>query len=232
VQKLGLAFSSGKDSLACLFLNLKRLHEITVFYVNTGKAYPESLQIVEMVKALAPHFVEVRSDRDSQNAANGLPADVVPINWTTMGQIVTGKKSVTIQSYLGCCYENIAAPLHEAALAHGITHMIRGQRSDEGHRSSARDGDSYGGITYLHPIESWTKAEVLEFVSRHMKLPEHFSLEQTSLDCYDCTAYAAQSHDRIAYTKARHPSLHAEYKTRHDALKEALMESISGYQYA
>ena len=48
---LGLAFSGGKDSLACWYL-YKAKNPI-VFFVNTGKAYPETLALVEEIRAEA-----------------------------------------------------------------------------------------------------------------------------------------------------------------------------------
>jgi len=38
---LGLAFSGGKDSMACWYLY--RDQQPIVIFVNTGKAYPETL---------------------------------------------------------------------------------------------------------------------------------------------------------------------------------------------
>lgn len=225
-MKLGLAFSGGKDSLACLLLNKDKADEITVFWVNTGKTYPETLQIVEYAKSLFTNFIEIKSDREDQNAREGLPSDVVPINFTRIGQMVTGKKETLVQSYLMCCYENIGYRIHQAALSHGITHLIRGQRLEESHKSTARDGDVVDGLVYLQPIESWTKQEVLNFINNHMELPKHFAISHSSLDCYDCTAYVKESKDRINYTKEHHPIFYAEYRERMDSLNKVLSSEI------
>jgi tRNA(Ile)-lysidine synthase TilS/MesJ len=45
---LGLAFSGGKDSLACWYL-CKHLNPV-VLWVNTGKGYPETLEIVNEIR--------------------------------------------------------------------------------------------------------------------------------------------------------------------------------------
>lgn len=229
-MKIALAFSGGKDSWACLWLNKHRLHEILVIWVNTGKNYPEMLRTIDRAKAICPNFVELIVDRDGQNAYHGIPSDVVPINWTRQGQIFTGPKSVTVQSYLQCCYENIGASLQKYCQDHGVTHLIRGQRNDEGHKSTARDGSLVDGIQYEQPIEDWTEQEVIEYVAQHMALPSHFKFKHSSMDCYDCTAYAAESKDRIDYTKANHPTMYAEYEIRNQALKGALVESMKAYQ--
>ena len=229
-MKTALAFSGGKDSWACLWLNKDRLSQVAVLWINTGKNYPELLESVEKARALCPNFVEVIVDRDGQNAHNGLPSDVVPINWTKLGQQVTGEKSVLVQSYMQCCYENIGANLQAYCKTHGITRLIRGQRADEGHKSPARDGSVVDGIRYEQPIENWTSDMVLDFVAEHMEVPLHFDFRHSSMDCYDCTAYRADSHDRIEYMRQKHPILFKAYETRSDALKTALTESMKDYQ--
>ena len=123
-----LAFSGGKDSWACLWLNEYRLDKILVIWVNTGKNYPELLEQIKLAQSLCPNFVEVKTDRDSQNEKEGLPSDVVPIDWTSFGQEMTGKKEVKIQSYLGCCYENLSKHINETVKTYGIKRLITGQR--------------------------------------------------------------------------------------------------------
>lgn len=229
-MQIALAFSGGKDSWACLWLNKHRWSDIVVLWVNTGKNYPELLETINQARAMCPNFIELVVDRDGQNAFNGLPSDVVPVNWTRLGQSVTGEKPVMVQSYIQCCLENIGENLQKYCKDHGITRLIRGQRNDEGHKSSARDGSVIEGITYEQPIEDWTAQQVLDYVSAHMPLPAHFKFKHSSMDCYDCTAFTADSVDRISYTKANHPMLYAEYETRNQALKSALIESMKAYQ--
>lgn len=223
---IALAFSGGKDSWACLWLNKDRLADILVIWIDTGKNYPELLETIEKAKAMCPNFVTVKVDRTGQNAYHGIPSDVVPINWTRAGQEVTGTKPVMVQSYLQCCYENIGANLQRYCLEHGITELIRGQRLDEGHKSPAWDGMVVDGITYRQPIENWSANKVLEFVGQHMPLPAHFGFNHSSMDCYDCTAYAKESKDRVQYMHDRHPELYQEYAARKAALTDALQQSL------
>ena len=229
-MKTALAFSGGKDSWACLWMNKARLHEITVIWINTGKNYPEMLATIDKAKALCPNFVEVLVDRDGQNAYNGLPSDVVPINWTRHGQEITSKKPVMVQSYIQCCAENIGMNLQEYCKIHGITHLIRGQRNDENHKSSARHGSIIEGIVYEQPIENWTSQQVLDYVATFMDLPNHFKFKHSSMDCFDCTAFTRESKDRIEYTKKHHPDLHKIYDERKQLLQSALIESLKEYE--
>ncbi len=220
--KLGLAFSGGKDSLACLFLNKHRAHEITAIWINTGKNYPETLEMVEIAKKMCGAFIEVRSDQESQNYIEGLPSDIVPVNLTRFASIFNGNQKQHVQSFLACCFENIGRRIHEAAIAHGITHLIRGQRIDEKFKSPARDGMIVDGIVYVQPIENWTSEQVYKFLEKHMELPEHLFLNHSSLDCYDCTAYVKDSADRIEYTKKYHPVFFQAYENRMNKLKSAI----------
>lgn len=221
-MRLGLAFSGGKDSWACLWMAEKELPQIDVIWVNTGKNYPEALELMEHAKALCPRFHEVSVDRDAQNEREGLPSDIVPFDYTTAGQIVSGAKPLKIQNYLSCCLENIGMPLHRKAQELGITHLIRGQRIEEAKKGSARHGDTIYGITYLHPIEYWTKQQVLDYVAENMELPEHFKLDHSSLDCSDCSAFWNHSVDRMAWARKRHPELARQHAARLSKLKAAL----------
>jgi len=79
------------------------------------------------------------------------------------------------------------------------------------------------GMTFIQPIENWTKDQVFAFLRTQGVIPEHFAIEHSSLDCYDCTAYLEHSADRVAYTKEKHPKLYEEYKINMDRLKTAVL---------
>jgi 3'-phosphoadenosine 5'-phosphosulfate sulfotransferase (PAPS reductase)/FAD synthetase len=218
-----LALSGGKDSLCCLFLMRDQLD--CAVYVDTGYAYPETRDLVNFASTLLPVHV-VQSDRKGQNKQAGIPSDVVPVDWTEIGQKITGSKPVKIQSYLQCCWENVSAPLLAKAKALGVTHLVYGQRNDERHKSVARHGTVVEGITRVHPIEDWTAQQVLDYLATQMDVPAHFTLNHSSLDCYDCPSYERDSQDRLAWTKERYPGAYAAYAVRRSQLDEALQEAL------
>lgn len=216
--------------MACLLLS-RPLDDVTVLFANTGKYYPEHLETVEKARCMCPNWIEVRTDRDGQWAANGLPSDVVPVDWTVPGQLLSSPKTVTVQSYLQCCFQNIAGPLLAKSKELGATEIIRGQRADEAHRSTAKDGDTLDGITFRHPIEDWTADEVLAYLREQMgDLPAHYALDHSSMDCYDCTAFAAHSHDRIEHMRRNHPPLYADYAAKVGALLDAIEIPMQHYR--
>lgn len=218
-----LAFSGGKDSWACLHLVRETLD--CAIFVDTGFAYPDTIEQVNLAAALLPMHI-VQSHRAAQNEREGLPSDVVPVEWTTLGQRMTSDKSVTIQSQFQCCYENLARPLLQKAHELGVTELVYGQRSDEAHRSTSHDGDSVEGIVRRHPIEGWTRQQVLDYLATNMTIPPHFSLTHSSLDCYDCTGFTAASRDRVAWMRERYPERYLVYAHRANALTSALQEAL------
>lgn len=225
-----LWFSGGKDSVATLLLHKEELKDIYVLWANTGRYYPEALAFIEIFRAMCPNWIEVKTDRVGQWEKNGYPSDVVPIDWTILGQSLSAEKPIKMQSYLQCCYENIGGALWAKSVELGATEIIRGQRADEAHKSTADDGSVKDGVVFRHPIETWSANEVLSFVEEKLGyLPEHFKLDHSSMDCFDCTAFAAHSADRAKYTKERHPALYAEYRIGLDAVISAIKQASDPY---
>lgn len=223
----GLAFSGGKDSWACLQLYKDQLKDITVLWVNTGKNFPELLKSVELAKAMCPNFIEIKVDKDAQNDACGLPSDIVPCANTLYGETVTGSVEQRIQPYFQCCYDNISKPLNDKARELGITHMIRGNRKDEGHLSSHNDGDIVDGVVQIHPNKNMTRQNVLDYLNSVMEVPEHFYFEHSSLDCYDCSAYLKDTKDIAEWQKINHPKLYKQKMEKVTKIKDILTEHMN-----
>lgn len=210
-----LWLSGGKDSVACMFLHEAELSDIQVLWANTGRYLPEHLAWMETLRVFCPNWHEVKTDRDGQNAKNGLPADVVPVRVTNFGAMATGHEpKVKLQSQIQCCYENISGPLWERSKNLKVTEIICGQRNAESYKAPRKHGDVIDGITFSHPIEDWSTERVVEYVRSKIDVPDFYRLGRTSLDCYDCTAYLGESEDWVHYMKTRHPNRYKEFVWR------------------
>ena len=208
--------------MACLHLCRDRI-DFAIF-VDTGKTYPETWDMVDYARALVPVFI-ANSDRDEQNRIAGIPSDVVPVDYTMLGQMLTRPKAIKIQSHLECHFYNVIAPLFSKAKELGASSLICGQRLEDNYRGTARNGDTVDGIVRLHPIENWTSEQVLDYLSTVMEVPEHYRIKHSSLDCYDCTAFRRDSEDRIAFTREKYPEYYHEYRDRMDLIRQALKET-------
>lgn len=205
-EKVALMFSGGKDSIACLLLARPFLDRTFVIWINTGANFPEINAFMAKVRVSVPHVIEIKTDQPQSLARHGHPVDVLPVNYTGMGQASTSKKDLLLRSYLDCCAENIWLPADSAARALGVTAILRGQRKSESHTAPWKSGEAYEGIDYIFPIEDWSDAQVLDYLkAQGLVLEERLHMSHSSLDCWNCTAYCAHSKERLAYIKKHHP---------------------------
>jgi phosphoadenosine phosphosulfate reductase len=194
-----LLFSGGKDSLACLYLYRDVWEHLPVIWVNTGACYPEMIEYMEEWKKKLPHFHEIRSDQPKQVAEHGWPVDVLPVNNSILGRMISGSDEPAMQSYLDCCATNIWFPIHKAVLDLGFSKAIKGQRNSDRLKSTSRDGSVIYGVTYLMPIQDWTNQQVFSFLKKQGAAlpPGYLDGEKTGRDCWDCTAYLKDNRKRI-----------------------------------
>lgn len=203
-----LQFSGGKDSLACLYLLRPRWDEITVAWVNTGAAFPETIEQMQEIQKLVPHFLEIRSNQSIANA--GFPADVVPLD-------------VGFQSRYACCAHALWFPMMRAMNEMGATEIIRGQKKADSIKGPIRDGAVIDGVTYRFPLEDWTDADVYAYLKEvHAKLPPNYTEMHTSLDCWNCTAYLSENREKLGYMKRIHPEKFEIVNQRIRALRTAI----------
>jgi phosphoadenosine phosphosulfate reductase len=206
-EKVALMFSGGKDSLACLHLLENYWNKILVVWVNTGANFPEIEALMDEVKEAVPNFLEIITNQPQSVKTKGYPVDVVPVNYTVLGQSVTSIKDFKVRSYFECCSENFWIPCDTEMRKLGVTGIIRGQRNSEAHRAPIKSGHIEDGIEYHLPIESWTDSEVIDYLrSKDVVIDERLSMAHSSLDCWNCTAYMAESSERFKYIKKHHPS--------------------------
>lgn len=204
-----LQFGGGKDSLACLYLLRPVWDDIMVCWLNTGAAFPETENLMESIKALVPHFMEVRTDVLSDIGRNGWPVDVLPTAHTALGSACTSTPGLRLRSWADCCGENFWKPLDTKMREMGVTTIIRGQRAGEHYKSPIRDGHEEGGITYRFPLQDWSEDDVFAFLRKEgVEIPEYYAHTGTSLDCWNCTAFLDAKLGQLEYMRERHPEKH------------------------
>lgn len=195
-----LQFSGGKDSLACLYLNQDRWDQMYIIWLNTGAAYPETVEWMARWKERLPHFVEVKSDQPANLEKFGWPVDLLPVNNAPIAPSLGLNPRVKLQPYIGCCAANIWYPMQDATARLSVTNIIRGQRASDKRRSArVTNGFQENGITYWLPIEHWSTENVFSYLrSVGAELPPYYAWgEQSSHDCWDCTAYLDENKVRI-----------------------------------
>lgn len=232
-KKVALFFSGGKDSLACLELCKPYLDRIVVIWVNTGSNFPEVEECVTKVALEVPNFVEIPTNQAWSVEINGYPSDVVPVNFTKLGQDVTTQKDIMLRSYLECCNENLWSPAYAKVKELGITGVIRGQRADEGHRAPIKSGYVADGIEYFFPLQDWSNEDVNDYlVKKGVEMTERLMMRShTSLDCWNCTAFTENSVERMEYMKKYHPVKHQSVVKLLQKIDNAVMSEMLGIKH-
>lgn len=228
-RRIALQLSGGRDSLATwvVIKELGLLDALTVYWVNTGDAFPETLEIIAAIRARTPHFVEIAGNQPEVIAAFGMPTDLLGRNCTPVG-LICGQGTVHMQDSYSCCGRVIMQPLHERMLADGITLIIRGQREEDTHKAPLKSGDIEAGIQYLFPIESWTESEVDACLTA-TGLPRHrcYDFMTSTPDCMSCSGWWDER--RSAYLRACHPEAYAEYQRRLELIRASTERLIQTF---
>lgn len=223
-DRIGFQFSGGKDSFAALLLLEGYWPQMTVYWTNTGDPVPEILTMVEQVRAMVPHFVEIAGRVNEQIAAHGLPSDLVPTTSAPTGLLAFGG-GVALQDRFNCCYHSLMLPMQERMVADGITLIVRGQKSADVMKSPLRSGALHDGIELLFPIEHWTDTDVFDYLNGNAFVPEYYEHLTASPDCLTCSAYWGES--RATWLKTKHPEAYQVYQGKLDVIREAVMPHIA-----
>lgn len=211
-EKIALQVSGGRDSIACLYLMREHLDRMTVYWVNTGDAFPETLAIIDQVRALAPNFVEISGNQPAVISQFGIPTDLLPQTSTPIG-VAAGKSRVLMQDTLSCCARVIMAPLHQRMLDDGITLIVRGQKACDSNRAPFSSGYIENGIEYLFPIEAWSSDDVDGYLAAQgAPVSPFYPQLHSTPDCMTCSGWWTDQ--RAGYLKANHPEKYAEYQRR------------------
>lgn len=219
-ERIGLQVSGGRDSLACWYL-LKEtglLDRVTVYWVNTGAAFPETLEIMAQVREMSPHFVEIAGNQPEVIATFGMPTDILPRSCTPIG-LMCGQADIRMQDSYSCCGRVIMGPMHERMLADGVTLIIRGQRAADSHKAPVQSGDWELGIQYLFPIEQWSDEDVDGYLAK-VGAPRNrcYDYVKSQPDCMNCSGW--WSDNRAPFLKACYPEAHDEYQRSLDLIRD------------
>lgn len=227
-DRIALQVSGGRDSLACLYLLRPYWNRLTVYWCNTGAAFPETVAIMDSVRAEVPNFVEIDGRQPDVVAGFGLPSDIVPASHTPIGLVGGDSTGPLIQDRYSCCARVFMLPMHERMVADGITLVIRGQKTADRLKSPIRSGQVDLGIEYLFPIEGWDAGNVNQYLrDQGVLIPRFYEMLSGAPDCTTCSAYWETG--TAAYLKRYHPEQHAEVQRRLDIINTAIGPHIANF---
>lgn len=228
---VALQFSGGRDSLA-LLLHLQSFWDcLTVYYTNSGDALPETLALVDRVRAVVPRFVEIRGRAIETRKRHGWAADVLQAGagWPWRDHIAG---HVPLIDKFFCCFESIMIPMHERMQDDGITLLIRGQRDSDEPKSTFKNGDRADGMTVLFPIADWSSQRVESFIRvQGWEVPPYYAEGATSApDCMHCTAWL--EHGAYPYVARHHPKAARIVLSRLREIRAAVQPGLSALDAA
>lgn len=227
-SKIALQFSGGRDSLACLYLLKPYWDRLTVYWCNTGAAYPETLALIAEVRAMVPHFAEIHGGQPAVIEQFGLPSDMVPVSATPVGLAVNATGTVLMQDRYSCCIRSMNAPTHARMIEDGITLVIRGQKNADRLKAPMRSGHIEDGIEYLFPIEDWDTKQVMGYLEEQgASIPRFYEMMSNAPDCMTCSAYWEEGAG--AYLKRYHHIEFKEYQRRLDIIAQAVGGHIAAF---
>lgn len=226
-ERIALQFSGGKDSIACLFLLKPFWDRITVYWLDTGAAFPETVALAQQVRDMVPNFARIEGRQPDVIEAFGIPSDIVPVSGTPIGIEVAGGGQPIQDRYL-CCYRSIMLPMHERMIEDGITLIIRGQKDADRFKARVRSGEVHDGIEYLFPIQDWTSKQVMDYLrEQNAPIPRFYEVLNTAPDCMTCSAWWEEG--AAKYLKRYHHAQYLENQTRLDIINKAVGEHIAAF---
>lgn len=227
-KRVALEVSGGRDSLAVLYFLREYWDSLTVYWLNTGAPFSETIETMARVRAEVPYFVEVDGQQPRIIEQFGLPSDLVPTSRTLVGRMTTGSTAPPVQDRIDCCARVIMIPLQQRVLNDGCTLIIRGQRAADMHKAPIRSGHVENGIEYLFPIEDWSTAEVMEYLrDTGIPIPRFYEMLTGAPDCITCSAW--WENGVAKYLRQHHPAAHAEVQRRLDVINSAVVEHIAAF---
>lgn len=226
-QHIALQFSGGADSLACLYLMRPYWDRLTVYWTDTGAAYPETLQTVATVREMVPHFAVIHGNQPQVIEQFGMPTDILPASSTPMG-IAGAGGGVAMQDRYSCCLRSIMLPMHQRMIEDGITLIVRGQKDADRLKGQLRSGAVENGIEYLYPIEAWSRRQVLDYLREQgAPIPRFYEMLKAAPDCMTCSAWWEEG--AMAYLKRYHHDQYQQNLGRLDVINKAVGVHIAAF---
>lgn len=226
-QRIALQLSGGRDSLAALYSLESWWDMLTVYWVNTGNAFPETLMTMQHISKIVPRFQEIQGNQPKVVHEYGMPSDVLSVNSTKMGYMA-GSKSILLQDRYTCCSRVMMEPMLHRMQVDKITLVIRGVRKEDGLQDVVNSGEVVDGVEYYYPIYDWDTQEVNVFLAERGMLPHCYTMMNTNPDCMECSAWWEDG--RAAYMKKYHPEAYTRYMERLEMIEDSLSESIIHFQ--
>jgi phosphoadenosine phosphosulfate reductase len=226
-ERIALQLSGGRDSIACLYLMRPYWDRLTVYWLNTGAAYPETVALMKQISDMVPNFAVIEGNQPRVIDQFGIPSDIVPVSATPIGVEVAGG-GVIIQDRYSCCFRSKMLPMHERMIADGITLIIRGQKNADRLKATVRSGDIEHGIEYLFPIEDWDSRKVMRFLSDEgAPIPRFYEMLDAMPDCMTCSAWWEEG--AAKYLKRYHYPQFLKNQKRLDIINKAVGEHIAAF---
>lgn len=227
-ERIALQVSGGKDSLACLFLMEPYWGQMTVYWLNTGDAYPETVQVMQYVRQMVPHFVEIDGQQPKVIQMYGYPSDLVPAANTNFGVASSGEDVPLIQDRYACCMRVRMEPMFNRMVEDGVTMVIRGQKAADQLKAPLKSGTVEDGVTYIFPIEDWNDQQVMDYLQRlEVPIPRFYEMLESAPECRTCSAYWD---DGVAkYLKQYHPEHHVEVQRRLGIIGSAVEKHMMNF---
>lgn len=226
-EKAVLAFSGGKDSLACLRLLYPYRDRLTVATVDTGAIFPHMVKFIE--EATKDFKLKViRTDQAAYWRKHGVPSRIVPIyNHAYLGFMEEAHgERILVNDWLSCHQALVNNPLNDYIQSSDASLFIMGQREDEGYQKLP---NTAGRLELLTPINDWTAPVVFDYLkSIGISLPAQYSELSSSLDCWNCPSHTTAQ--TVRFVQREYPErvqelqacMFAAYSTVADALTREL----------